>query len=490
MLIIPLHQPLTLQRFPWVTAALILINCFVFFGLQSRDEFALSEAAREYQRSGLAAEEFPFLVAHLRRWDRDGYANQLEAISDPRMRAQAMTELNAYDTSFAASLSISGPFPKHTEAHDAWRKRRAVFENRLSAAFTPRHVLLFQEPSFGRQFMAMFLHGDFGHLLGNMVFLALLGLMVETVLGAPLFLLVYLLGGIGGGLFSVVRHLDDYGSALGASGAIAALMGAMCVIWGLRKVRVFYWFFVIFDYVKVPALAILPVWLGWELWHMVSSPDAGIGFDAHAGGIMSGALLAFAIKKLGWERKLILDEAIVVEDRKRLDERARAALGRLDFADARDATRQLIECSPGDRESWKLRLRALRDRPQAPEFHDAAHRLLFDPLTPRAGIDDEIALYDEYLAAAKGQSPFDATELARLAERWLQSGRLGPAARLIERLLDAPEPGEPARRLALRLALAHYEARDMPAFQKTAGRLQARSPLSDEAIKLGRLTAE
>ena len=188
MLIIPLHQPLTLQRFPWVTAALILINCFVYFGLQSRDALALSEAAREYQRSGLAAEEFPFLVAHLRRWDQAAYADQLEALDDPRLRAQAMTELNAYDTTFAAALSVSGPFPKHTDAHDEWRKRRTIFEQRLSAAFTPNHVLLFQDPSVWRQFAAMFLHGDFGHLLGNMVFLLVLGLMVEPVLGGPLFL--------------------------------------------------------------------------------------------------------------------------------------------------------------------------------------------------------------------------------------------------------------------------------------------------------------
>lgn len=490
MLIIPLHQPLTLQRFPWVTAALILVNCFVFFGLQSRDQVALSEAARMYQHSGLAAEEFPFLVAHLRRWGQGNYADQLEAIDDAQMRAQAMTELNAYDTTFAAALSIAGPHPKFTDAHKDWQKRRAIFESRLAGAFTPRHVLLYQEPSIGRQFTAMFLHGDFGHLLGNMIFLLLLGLMVETVLGGPLFLAVYLLGGFGGGLFSVLRHLTDYGSALGASGAIAGLMGAMCVVWGTRKVRVFYWFFVIFDYVKVPALAILPFWLGWELYHMVSSPNAGIGFDAHAGGIMSGALLAFAIKKLGWERKLILDEAVVVEDRKRLDENARAAIGRLDFAAARETTRQLIERVPNERESWRLRLRALRDRPSSPEFHDAARRLLFDPLTPRASLDEDIALFDEYIVATKGQSQLDDADLARLAERWLQSGRLAAAAKLIERLLDSAEPGEAPRRLALRLALAHYEANDTASFRTVAGRLQARCPLSDEAIKLQRLTAE
>ncbi len=53
MLIIPLHQPLTLARFPWVTAALILINVLVYFGLQARDQRAYTSAAEFYQRTGL-----------------------------------------------------------------------------------------------------------------------------------------------------------------------------------------------------------------------------------------------------------------------------------------------------------------------------------------------------------------------------------------------------------------------------------------------------
>ena len=489
MLIIPLHQPLTLQRFPWVTAALILINVFVYFGLQSRDTSAFSEAAVEYERSGLVKDEYPLLLEHLRRWKQGAIADHLERVDDPELRAQAMTEILAYDSNFKAALSLRPPFPAGSENHESWRMRRAAFERKLELAFTPRHVLLFQEPSFARQFTAMFLHADAGHLIGNMLFLGLLGLMVECTLGAPLFLAVYLLGGIGGGLFSVVRHLSDYGSALGASGAIAALMGAMCVIWGMRKVRVFYWFFVVFDYVKIPALALLPFWLGWELFHMWSSPEAGIGFDAHAGGIMTGALLAFAIRKLGWERKLVLDEAIVIEEQSKLQAQARGALGRLDFAAAREATRQLVERSPSDRENWRLSQRAWRDRPNSPEFHEAARRLLFEPLTPRASIDEDIASYDEYAAAGVSHTQLTDADLARLAERWMQSGRLAPAAKLIERLLDSPEPAEPARRLALRLALAHYEARDSDAFQRIAGRLSTRCPLSDEAIKLQRLLA-
>src|SRR5690606_22699464 len=137
--------------------------------------------------------------------------------------------------------------------------------------------------------------------------LALIGLLVEGALGHGLFLAVYLLGGMGSALLSLLWRMGETGGALGASGAIAALMGAYCVLWGRRKVRFFWWFFVVFDYVKAPALVLLPVWLGWEVLNMAFNSQANIGFDAHAGGIVCGALLALGVRRLGWERREFLD---------------------------------------------------------------------------------------------------------------------------------------------------------------------------------------
>src|SRR5690606_15057541 len=84
-----------------------------------------------------------------------------------------------------------------------------------------------------------FLHGDVMHLLGNMFFLAALGLLVEGALGPWRFALLYLVGAVGAGLFSAAWNWGAPGGGLGASGAIAALMGAFCVLWGRRPVRFF-----------------------------------------------------------------------------------------------------------------------------------------------------------------------------------------------------------------------------------------------------------
>lgn len=490
MLIIPLHQRLSLAQFPWVTALLILVNVMVHFGFQSRDEAAYRNAAELYLRSGLVDLDMPVLLQHLRARGRDDLVASLPGLP-PAQRARTAVELQAMDPLLVTRLNENPPVDVDDDSVlRRWRSQRAQLEQQLSFAVTPKYMLLFHEPSVLRHLTSMFLHADGGHLFGNLLFLGLLGLMTEAALGPWLFLGVYLLSGFGGGMLSVLRHFGEFGSALGASGAIAGLMGACCVLWGMRKIRVFYWAFVYFDYVRVPALLLLPFWLGWELWHMWSSPDAGIGFDAHAGGIMTGALACFAIRKLGWEHREVLDEQIAAEQSVDWYAQARSALGKLEFAAAREISAHLIASHPKDREAWQLRLRAWRDRPGADEWHEAARQLLFGQLSPPASLDESIAQYAEYLGGSGGKSRLTEAEVAALGARWLQGGRLAAAERLSLALLDTAEPGEDARRLALRLALAWHEAGDTAAFQRVGGRLYARCPMSAETARLQRLLGE
>ncbi|MGE4073784.1 MAG: rhomboid family intramembrane serine protease [Lysobacterales bacterium] len=490
MLIIPLHQRLSLARFPWMTALLILINVLVYFGIQSRDGPAFERAAEHYQRSQLLDLEWPRLLQHLQENGRAELVPQLQRLPSAQ-QAMAAVQLQAYDAGIGAELVQNPPLrDSDPEALASWRRDRERLDVLLEGAVTPRHSLQYHQPSAAGLMSSMFLHGDAGHLFGNMLFLGLLGLMTELALGPWLFLSVYLLAGFGGGLFSLVRHLGEVGSALGASGAIAGLMGACCVVWGLRKIRVFYWFFVFFDYVRVPALSLLPFWLGWELWQMMASPDAGIGFDAHAGGIMTGALASFAIRKLGWERREVMDESEVEAERPDLYAATRSALGKLEFAAARELSARLVKQHPDEREAWLLRWRAWRDRVDDPAFHDAARRLLVERLKPAVGVDQDIATFNDYLQQSGRKPRLASADLLTLANRWVEAGRLAAVEPICLALLGAAEPEEGSRRLAMRLALARHEAGDVEAFRRIAGRLYARCPNSAEAGNLQRLFGE
>ena len=164
------------------------------------------------------------------------------------------------------------------------------------------------------------------------------------------FLLAYVFSGAcAGALF-----LSLNGQALvGASGAIAGAMAMVAVLYGTRKVPVFYWLFVYFNTARVPALLLLPVWLVIEAVQWALSPGSRVAYTAHIGGFLAGALAAWLLKSGGRpEVQKILDEQFAGDDdrdrRATLLHEAQQAAARLDTRRAARAYAQLLTYEPGN----------------------------------------------------------------------------------------------------------------------------------------------
>lgn len=469
MLIIPLHRAPTLANLPWITLALIVVNVFVFSFLQSRDGKAQARALDYYVQQDLAQWEFPayrrWLSVHPEEEQRSAaFAHFSRA--DPRHAARILQS----DDGFLAQLHGIGPSAQTaregSDDVEQWRAHREEFERLWERAFTERWVIHFSQFSPARMFGAMFLHGSVGHLLGNMLFLALLGLLVEGALGHGLFLALYLLGGMGSALLSVAWRWGETGSALGASGAIAALMGAYCVLWGMRKVRFFWWFFVVFNYIKAPALVLLPFWLGWELFNLFWNTQAHVGFDAHAGGIVCGALLALVVRWLHWEDRAYLDEDTAIEaraDRGAALARAHEHLGHLQVPAARALLEPLFEADPGDAQVCAALYRCARLEPRMPRLAQAARAVFALPARTSAQAREQKAILDDALKAGLSMGHLDAPAVLTMLRRWALLG-LGDdsAQQLVKWIETAPStPGLQAACLGL--------ARDLQARSQLAG---------------------
>ncbi len=242
-----------------------------------------------------------------------------------------------HDVAFEQALRSGSLFKDDEHLHE-WRALRAPYNTWLSKIFTLRHLQRSSKWSPARMLTATFLHGSFDHLLGNMLFLLALGTLLEGAIGSGWFLLLYLLGGFG---------------------AIADLMGAFCVVWGRRKVRVFYWFFVVFNYARGPAILLLPLWLGWELYSLASSDNGTVAFGAHAGGLVSGALLGALLVLLRRTRPAFMEEgdALAVDDRW---ECAQWHLGRMEDAEAEYLLAELASEQPHNLDVALARYRAAR----------------------------------------------------------------------------------------------------------------------------------
>jgi membrane associated rhomboid family serine protease len=482
VLILPLHKRLTAATFPVVTLLLIAVNVFVYLFLQSGDNDALDEALSYYRSSGLVQHELPAYAAHLKASGEVELAEALKQMEEPERSWLAFMAVQN-DEAFLQALREDQIITPDQPGYADWKPARTRLDTMWSQRFTDRWLLSYERFDPLRLVSSMFLHGDGAHLIGNMVFLALLGLLVEGALGGWLFLVLYLLAGMGGGALSFLRHAGEPGGMLGASGAIAGLMGAYCVVWGLRKVRFFYWLFVYFDYVKAPALILLPLWLGWELYSMSADPEAGVAFDAHAGGIMSGALLAFVVRKLGWENRAFMDED-EARDRDQLDfDAAMAHLGRLEFNKARGLLIHLAERHPQSLEILVPLYRAWRNEPSTPGFHAAAHRVLMHPATQPESVSEIRKIFADYLQATNNKPRLSAVELLTLARRWTMVGALEESERLLGVLATRARDTAGLADALFELALAYRNRRNDAAGRRVLEQIVSAYAQSPQAQK-------
>ena len=146
---------------------------------------------------------------------------------------------------------------------------------------------------------SMFLHGDFLHFIGNMVFLWIFGDNVEDRVGHWGFLLFYLATGGVAALVQVFANPLSVLPMIGASGAIAGVMGTYFVLYPHSRILTAVFFFFFLDIIEIPAIFFLGVWFVLQVLHgsLASGVDGGgIAFWAHAGGFAAGLLVGIYLR--------------------------------------------------------------------------------------------------------------------------------------------------------------------------------------------------
>lgn len=158
-----------------------------------------------------------------------------------------------------------------------------------------------------KMFTSMFLHGGFGHFLGNMLFLYIFGDNVEDRLGHIKYLIFYLFCGIAAILLHYWFNKFSSVPTLGASGAIAGVMGAYFIFFPYAKVLTIIPIFIFIQFVEIPAFFFLILWFLLQFYLGTISQMLGAGsvaWWAHVGGFVAGAVIAitttllFKIKRL------------------------------------------------------------------------------------------------------------------------------------------------------------------------------------------------
>lgn len=245
-MLLPLRDNNPTLRRPYVTVLLIAVNIVVFIWLLRQPG--------ERQESIVANYGFvPKRIAQL---------------SDPRLKVEV---------------------PVERQAAAPWGQPGAVVR-KIQLAAVPEQIYL-------SAFTAMFLHGGWLHVLGNMWFLWVFGNNVEDRLGHFVFLAFYLIGGLIATLCYAAFDPNGTSPMIGASGAVAAVLGAYAITWPFAKVKTLVFLILIFIW-DLPALVVLGFWFLGQLleaigaMHMAANAgEPGIAFWAHVGGFVAGMAL-------------------------------------------------------------------------------------------------------------------------------------------------------------------------------------------------------
>jgi membrane associated rhomboid family serine protease len=152
-------------------------------------------------------------------------------------------------------------------------------------------------------FTSMFMHAGLAHIAGNMLYLWIFGDNIEDSMGHGRYLLFYLIGGLVASLTHIFTNPDSQIPTVGASGAIAAVLGAYLVLYPQSRVQTLIPLGGFIKVTTVPAIIVLGLWFVLQLFSGVMSmggPDVGgVAFWAHIGGFVAGVVLAklFARKR-------------------------------------------------------------------------------------------------------------------------------------------------------------------------------------------------
>jgi membrane associated rhomboid family serine protease len=256
--LIPLRDNIPSDRFPVVTLAFIVINLLVFLFLQG-PSFSFSSSESVDTKTVVEYGAIPYRITH---------PGEECALANMGTGSEQIVCEGTSEYPQGAEPNIDNP------------------------------------PAFLTIFSSMFMHGGWLHIAFNMLFLWVFGNNVEDSMGKLKFVVFYLLGGVAAALAQVAISPDSTVPLVGASGAIAAVLGGYALLYPRARVLTIFFLFFIF-FLEIPAMVLLGLWIFLQFLPAVgqlATPEAGgggVAYWAHIGGFLFGlaAIKLFAHRR-------------------------------------------------------------------------------------------------------------------------------------------------------------------------------------------------
>jgi len=509
MLIIPIENKPNWQRPPLACISLVLLNLLIFAFYQSGDEARAHTTSIQYKAQRLLPMERPayaeYLLASALR-ERAESAKELgaEAIGTTEEKREQKNQLQAQIHQKLQQLSDHGlmtmllrdrAFDVYLRDHwqkatqpiaalSHWQYQRSHIEALRDLDSAYRFGITPAEPSALNLISTQFMHGSWGHVLGNMVFLCLFGFTLELALGALPFLGLYLLSGVAASALYVGVNWGSFTPAVGASGAVSGLMGMYLALYRLQRIRFFYNFAFYFGEFKAPALVILPLWVGKELYGYFFT-DTNIAYWAHIGGLMAGVLLLLALR----DRLIKINTDQLIDHQQQQSDaigpqlaQIKRAIGELKIPEAQRLARQLCKSQPGYPLVWQTAFDLFKRQANSRAFHQYSFEL-FKHACQQQGLDPQVRkeqwlqLIDtclrEYRQLAQPPLALNAGLSTLLAHTLIRNGEVVIAGEMASHALTQGGHSGSLKKLLIKLIEYHNKRQQLEQAQYFSGQLKA-----------------
>ena len=411
-MLIPLkHESMEARRWPVITIGLIALNTIVFLFTMMALGNEAPEIAQVHSQILILAALHPELKMQpesqrIVEGFKESHPAEWKQVQNPYRDI-----LNPYD----AKIKMMEDTSKLQEEADSLNEQLVkLSRNSISEqyAFVPAH------PNAISYLTANFLHGGWLHLIGNMWLLWLAGFVLEDVWGRWLYSAFYLIAGAAALQFYAWTNPGNINPTLGASGAVAALMGAFLVRFPKMKIEMAWLFWFRLYRFKAAAYWLLPLWLFMEIFYGTLWGNYGsVAHWAHVGGFLFGAVAALAIQHSGLEHKAnqAIEQKLAWTADPQIDQ-ANRMMEHGQLAEALAVLTDYVALKPGSPDAWNM-LRQIHTRQSNTQgYRDATLKTCAVHLKAHE-IEAAFQDYAEFIDFGGGKMPADTwLELCKGAE--------------------------------------------------------------------------
>lgn len=465
-MLFPIKSESRIRRLPIITLSLIGVNIIIFlftYPVMRSDNNKINMAYNE-----LFEYEYRMYIEHRAEdntIDYEDFASNIEAMREQiKNREFGLTE----------------------EEWEEWNLKYQEFHIVLESRITKKLGFTPSEFNFFKLITHLFLHGGIWHLLGNMWFLWLVGVNIEDEWGRPFFFGFYILSGIVASvIFAVISQSNT--PLIGASGAIAGVMGAFAVKYYKSKIHF------LFLWPIPPIITIFPLYAGivlpfWFLRDLIYaftlSAYSNVAFWAHVAGFGFGAILVIALKYYGLEEKFIkplVDETLNYVDTNFSKAVEARSLG--DFETAEKLLNEKLEKNPSNQKIAEELIDLYCSNDRTEEAGNIARDTLRELRKKKTDINLILSFYEKEIKERNLAVALTTYDFYYISGLYNMRKQYHNASRILVTAYKKYRDTNDAPYILLRLLKALYKSKDKKFFKKALIELRIRFPEMEGKVK-------